>query len=488
MASPTFNITKSIYITSNNDIDAKYRVSTLAERDALITNKVVQRHHTIAFDSDSESGFPRGRYELVDYPLEGNLTGVVWSIISESGRLDAEISDRISADNSIISQMSNKADLISGTVPENQLPDLVKLEVINSQETDLPAFISNISNYNLQKGDIVEIINTNSLRTLFLLSGIDKTNIQNYIELSSEDGVFRSSLQPSNKSQLVVGGLNEGTLVSDLHGKSLNEVLEEIIFPEIQSSISTPKSVDINITSPGSLIHEIGSSIDLQFDFNYIPGNIINGDGTIAGDLSGEINQVVMKESFGQNNVLATQNYPSGGYSDSITVSNVIITPGVNSWLLSITADQLNTMYASDRGTSETHLDNIMSETDLTSGSPSIIGVHKVFIYMGNRTSSPATSTQVRSLPGYLLNNLGKLTLSNYTMLSNSEELSIFIPQASNLDIVDRSNFGLHISDLMSTSLINVEDANGVGVQYTKFTFLMGSGYKSDSMLDININ
>ena len=83
-----------IATTSDAHLDAKYEVATLVERDLLITTQSVKRGATLYFDSDSESGFPRGIYFLNTYPTNGVLTGVVWSPVNGGSDSAAEVKNK----------------------------------------------------------------------------------------------------------------------------------------------------------------------------------------------------------------------------------------------------------------------------------------------------------------------------------------------------------------------------------------------------------
>lgn len=75
-----YNLQKSVF-SSTGDVDANYRVTSLTERDDLISLGYIKIGHVIYFDSDDEPSFPRGRYELIEYPTFANLTGVVWDTV-----------------------------------------------------------------------------------------------------------------------------------------------------------------------------------------------------------------------------------------------------------------------------------------------------------------------------------------------------------------------------------------------------------------------
>ena len=80
--SQTHNLSKSIYILSDKDLDAKYRVESKFQLDNLILTGVIKQYHVIALTVDiPEYNLTSGRHELTEYPTYKSLTGVVWSEI-----------------------------------------------------------------------------------------------------------------------------------------------------------------------------------------------------------------------------------------------------------------------------------------------------------------------------------------------------------------------------------------------------------------------
>lgn len=68
----TYDLSKPVFVSTENDLDAKYRVQNNSARDLLITGQLIKKGHVIYNESDST------RYELKEYPTKGSLVGVVW--------------------------------------------------------------------------------------------------------------------------------------------------------------------------------------------------------------------------------------------------------------------------------------------------------------------------------------------------------------------------------------------------------------------------
>lgn len=80
-----FNLNTSILITTNKDVDAKFRIADNTARNLLITQDRVQIGHIIYHVADGR------HYRLSEYPTLGSLTGVVWSEFGSGGSGDIQI-------------------------------------------------------------------------------------------------------------------------------------------------------------------------------------------------------------------------------------------------------------------------------------------------------------------------------------------------------------------------------------------------------------
>lgn len=69
----SFDLNSSVYVSTDDDLDAKYRVANDTERDLLITNQLIKIGHTIYKESDNK------KYLLSAYPTVGDATTAVWT-------------------------------------------------------------------------------------------------------------------------------------------------------------------------------------------------------------------------------------------------------------------------------------------------------------------------------------------------------------------------------------------------------------------------
>jgi len=68
--------------STRGDETSKFRVNSIANRDALITSDRIDVGHIIYFDNGTIGSFPRGHYVLEEYPTYGSVTGAVWKAIA----------------------------------------------------------------------------------------------------------------------------------------------------------------------------------------------------------------------------------------------------------------------------------------------------------------------------------------------------------------------------------------------------------------------
>lgn len=73
------NIPYGIYVSTNEDLDAKFRVADNDERSYLILQDKVKKGHII-FNEAANGGVGQLQY-LKEYPTLGSLEGVVWEAV-----------------------------------------------------------------------------------------------------------------------------------------------------------------------------------------------------------------------------------------------------------------------------------------------------------------------------------------------------------------------------------------------------------------------
>ena len=174
----------------------------------------------------------------------------------------------------------------------NQGEELSNLqELVNTINTQVGALNSQLANLNVD--DKIEAwIRTHSgsvalneeSKLDFAISQAEGNAIKSnadglYVE-SSSAAVYKSELQDNIKMNISVGGLKQGTKVSDLKGKAFSTILDKLLFPVLVRELVQPYVVS-NVSSQ---LVEVGSPI--------IPASttFIKGD---AGEITSKTDQTV---------------------------------------------------------------------------------------------------------------------------------------------------------------------------------------------------
>lgn len=124
---------------------------------------------------------------------------------------------------------------------------------------------TNIFTFTRQDGS-TEIVNLGDK----LLTNSDRTLLDNVADLFEEGQInvtYNSELSGEISTVEKLGGISAGTKVSDLTGKTISEVLDTLIFPTIQPTVTAP-SASISLKGGVSNIKEVGSPGYSQSDFN----------------------------------------------------------------------------------------------------------------------------------------------------------------------------------------------------------------------------
>lgn len=158
-------------------------------------------------------------------------------------------------------------------------------------------------------------------------------------------GTFLSSLSSTLQMPNSVGSIPAGTTIGDLNTLTFTQYLENQNFPTVLAYISD----NSNLTSSGfstSLI-EVGTGYSFTLIMGFDTGDIKNGDNTLAGSLSGNLQELRI------NLPNASQDYVNlsvSANSDSHTTSSYSITEGANVWTLSGVNSAGATTYTDNKG------------------------------------------------------------------------------------------------------------------------------------------
>ena len=222
--------------------------------------------------------------------------------------------------------------------------------------------------------------------------------IDNIGTTAGDSSPYATSLDPDLEMQSPFNSLPAGTTVQDLLNLGdISSILDLALFPEILAFISNNESNSISGIST-SLV-EVGTTIpDFVISTNFNRGKITNGNKSIAGDVVGGVNRILIKSNSDNGVLFDDDNIASD--SGSYTLSGFKVLLGTNNFKLQSFHDSGSTSYYTNKDLSNPS-NNLLSRTSsgsLSVNSSSIPGRYYWYIYLGARNSSPSISNEIRDL------------------------------------------------------------------------------------------
>jgi hypothetical protein len=135
-------------------------------------------------------------------------------------------------------------------------------------------------------------------------SGVKYNNpIDKYLQT-----IYNTSLDPTLSTPFDVGGIQQGTLVSDINGKTIVQIIDNLLFPLMLPTYTIP-TINLNINPSG--IHEVGVNLNVT-----ITGYFIKNDASAATKI--EILKNSTPISFTNSPINSSENdiNPQFGYND----------------------------------------------------------------------------------------------------------------------------------------------------------------------------
>lgn len=189
-----FPLSKSVFVSTRNDLDAKFRMADDADRDKLITDDLIDVGHVIYHEADGK------HYKLKTYPTYGSLTGVVWSSISDEEDLAAindTLGDKVDSNDY---QDAVGIDIASWK-DELELNDVAEKGGFNGTLNDLKEDVDDkVSQVDFDDPTLAGTIDSNAWKQELGISSVDNT--------SDADKPISTATQNALDSKL--GGTNIG--------------------------------------------------------------------------------------------------------------------------------------------------------------------------------------------------------------------------------------------------------------------------------------
>ena len=101
--------------------------------------------------------------------------------------------------------------------------------------------------------------------------GSQGSGLQGLQGIAGSGGTYSSSFGPTISVPYTVGGITAGTLVNQLSGSSVNQVIDQLLFPNVSPTFISPSyNLGINLSS----LQIIGTTVSTTLTGNYNPGSI----------------------------------------------------------------------------------------------------------------------------------------------------------------------------------------------------------------------
>lgn len=277
---------------------------------------------------------------------------------------------------------------------EHYLPESTHLDAIYFA-TDKGTIYVNGTSYGFNASDNHLVSDISYSDGVFTITHTDGTTTQT-IDLSSFL-LFQSNEDDDQQVPEDIGGLEAGTTAAELKQKTLSEVLDLIIFPELQPTVTAP-SASLSLASPYSngLIMEVGDTAPTSSNFTtgFNRGSsVVSGQTTLyrAGELDSSNSYI----------------YYGGSLSNTSWSSTIVL--GTMQWNYHAAYNQGPTLVTSKGNTAS------VSPNPLPAGSvnSSAVYIYGTYPYYCNGQSA-STSSQDTSLPTEVTEDT-KLTLQKWT-------------------------------------------------------------------------
>jgi hypothetical protein len=220
-----------------------------------------------------------------------------------------------------------------------------------------------------QSGQVIKTDVSNLISDAGSITGV-APNEAVYISGGLLGTIYNTTIGDSVES-VEVGGAEAGIQASEWKTKSVVEVLDTILFPTINASISSDRSVTLGVSGGGGTL-EVGSTTSRSLTATFSQGSITNGDGTSGPSLVGAATQYT---------------FTGTGISSTSQAGNVLslgtpaIVFGSNNWAVTVDYAAGTGNYYDNKGNVGTNLDGsrVSGSVSDTTSSPTINGIYPYF-------------------------------------------------------------------------------------------------------------
>lgn len=314
----------------------------------------------------------------------------------------------------------------------------------------------------------------------------------NWVEEVSEAIFNPDNLSDDLAMKNPTGLIPAGTTIGDLKTNPLysknDNIIARMLLEEELASISVNPSVSLENEDTDDV--EVGTVVPQNINIILNKGTIINGDGTTAGPVIGDLEhvsvlnpldvEVYLNETPASNNVNAIL----PGYK---TIK------GNNTWKVNCRNEVGTTTYESllEDDSTIASIETEKARTTRPTVNINVPAFYRAWFHLGSESSSPSTSATVRALASNILldaNNNGTYTIVVPPGPANAEA-AIYCPTGKTITVIDTANLGLDVSDEFTLVQMNVEDNGATNRVYDKHVRFVGSiGYTRATTLIVTIS
>jgi hypothetical protein len=263
-----------------------------------------------------------------------------------------------------------------------------KVGITTQQATDIT---TNNSKVGITTQQATDITTNNSKVGITTQQATDIGTNNSKVGITTEqaaDIIFNSILDSSVASTEDIGGIPAGTTVGDITGDTFSSLFSNMLFPTVSAYISDASNLSIGGFNNGSL--EVGSNYSFIASMSYDIGIIKNGDGSVAGSVTGD----ALTFNLANPDAVNYTNNSVSSNTDAHTTAIYAMILGSNVWAFSGTNGAGTTTYTNNKGVAEvvSSIEAAKADTVPTNRTLSKAGYYPLFYGMSTNDTTSAGS------------------------------------------------------------------------------------------------
>ncbi len=372
--------------------------------------------------------------------------------------------------------------------------DFVDLDLIDFKYDGLIVWVSSLNTHYKLLSDLVTweefAGNTDGLASTSWVEQnfIDNTTFSDstagiYNSINNISVVYDTTLSDTIQSQGIV--VPVGTPVSAIRGMSFTDFIDTFVFPTILPSINTNRSSSLGFT-PSLTTVEVGTLIDPVLTATFNKGSIRNGNGSIGVSLVGDpVTFTFTGKGIATNVVVTSSNLVETINTSTPGLTTSVVAFGNNSWSVLINYSTGTGLYYDSKGNPVNNLDGSRVAGTITANSAVIVGRYNSFRHFGY-IPTDSVSVRATSLKTLLsATNTGTFSIS---IPASTPEVWFAVPNGKTATVLYVESSNADVTGSFTTTLLNVNDANGTPVSYKLYSSIIGGGgYPSNATYNITI-